>query len=128
MNFIAVALGGFLGALSRFIISQTIPTDAGAFPLSTFLVNITGCFLLGWFFTKTNRKWHVPSYIRLGLGTGFTGSFTTFSTFSVESVRLMESDKTMIAVSYIASSILIGIGLSLLGARIAASSVKEEME
>ncbi len=127
MDFIAITLGGFFGAVARYSIGQAIPAEEGSFPLATFLINLIGCLFLGWFFTKTNTKWHVPSYVRTGIGTGFTGAFTTFSTFSVETVRLMQAGKIMIAATYVLLSVVLGIGLSLAGARLAAFPVKEGM-
>jgi CrcB protein len=78
----AVAAGGVLGALTRFGIATAWPYTPGGFPWSTWLVNVTGCFLIGVLYTRVRRR--LP---RLFLGAGFLGGYTTFSTAIVEVSR-----------------------------------------
>ena len=75
----AVAAGGALGALTRFAIAGAWPYTPGGFPWSTWLINVSGCFLIGVLHTRVRRR--LP---RLLLGTGFLGGYTTFSTAIVE--------------------------------------------
>ncbi|HLF69647.1 MAG TPA: fluoride efflux transporter CrcB [Actinomycetota bacterium] len=82
---------GALGALSRYglegLVSKRFP---GAFPWGTFAVNITGAFLLGLIFTVTTERLTISPPIRSGITIGFLGAYTTFSTLSLESFRLIE--------------------------------------
>ncbi|MEU4622570.1 CrcB family protein [Actinoplanes sp. NPDC023801] len=75
----AVAAGGVLGALARYALATTWPYTPGAFPWSTWVINVSGCFLIGVLNTRVRRR--LP---RLLLGTGFLGGYTTFSTAVVE--------------------------------------------
>ncbi|WCK52812.1 CrcB family protein [Aneurinibacillus sp. Ricciae_BoGa-3] len=111
MNVIALAVGGFVGTILRYEIGQWIQPLSHVFPLATLVINLAGSFFLGWFFTIILLLWDVSSAIRLGVGTGFTGAFTTFSTFSLESVHLVQSYPVS-AVLYIFISIAGGIALS----------------
>ncbi|GIE35561.1 putative fluoride ion transporter CrcB 1 [Actinoplanes italicus] len=75
----AVAAGGVLGALARYGIGTVYPYTQGDFPWSTWVINVSGCFLIGVLNTRVQRR--LP---RLLLGTGFLGGYTTFSTAIVE--------------------------------------------
>ncbi|GAA0438490.1 hypothetical protein Aca07nite_47460 [Actinoplanes capillaceus] len=75
----AVAAGGMLGALARYGIATAWPTAPHGFPWSTWLINVTGCFLIGVLYSRVE-----PRLPRLFLGTGFLGGYTTFSTAIVE--------------------------------------------
>jgi len=118
MKYAAVAIGGFFGAISRLGISQAIPASHG-FPFGTMAANMAGCLFLGWFSAYMAGRAKSRPQLVLLIGTGFTGSFTTFSTFSVETLRMVQDGEAGLAVFYAALSILLGIGLALLGTRIA---------
>jgi CrcB protein len=118
MNVLAIAVGGCLGALLRNLIGLLVHPVAG-FPLGTLLINWVGCLFLGWFYTITLTKWNIPSFIRAGVGTGLTGAFTTFSAFSVETVRLLEGQRIGTAVLYVVLSTGGGILLTWIGLRMA---------
>jgi CrcB protein len=75
----AVTAGGVLGALARFGIATAWPHDPGGFPWSTWMINVSGCFLIGILYTRIQGR--IP---RLLLGTGFLGGYTTFSTAIAE--------------------------------------------
>ncbi|WP_409304481.1 fluoride efflux transporter CrcB [Peribacillus sp. SCS-155] len=109
MNLILVMAGGFLGAICRFGISYIYETKAGEFPIGTLSINIIGCFLLGWLYSFARERSKISSKLILFIGTGFTGSFTTFSTFSVETYNLFSAENYFTAVLYIMLSI--GLGL-----------------
>ena len=89
MNVLFVMIGGFFGAISRFALGEWIHTSNG-FPLGTLFINLIGCFFLGWFLTFVSQKKKIRPELTLLIGTGFVGSFTTFSTFSVETLTLLQ--------------------------------------
>lgn len=126
MNFVAVGLGGFIGAILRYSVGIWIPTTNG-FPVNTLIINLVGCLFLAWFFTSTTKRWVINSQLKLAIGTGFTGAFTTFSTFSVETLNLIENQQFLMALVYVFLSIVGGIGLAIAGTKLAtfnARSVK----
>ncbi len=87
-----VGTGGFLGAISRYLSVHyiTLYTDVKTFPIGTMVVNIAGCLLLGFWFGIAIAKDIISPEVRLLFFTGFLGSFTTYSTFSVESFNLIK--------------------------------------
>lgn len=114
--YIIVGIAGILGALSRYYLGLTIHTSwHHSFPLATLLINLAGCFLLAWLTTYVARRNILPSAIITGIGTGFIGSFTTFSTFSVETVQLINHSEWSTAFLYVSCSILGGLIMSALG-------------
>ncbi|MBB6447816.1 CrcB protein [Bacillus benzoevorans] len=114
MNILFVGLGGFIGAILRYGTGQLLPVQNG-FPLPTLMINLTGCFFLAWFYTATLHRWVLPPAIRLGVGTGLIGAFTTFSTFSVETLHLLHNGQILQAIIYVLASIIGGILLSACG-------------
>lgn len=113
MNAVYISLGGFVGAILRFLTGEWLQTKSG-FPLGTLIVNLIGCLLLGWFLAIAKRKNIKDEYILFG-GTGFISSFTTFSTFSVETISLIENTQYSYVLLYILVTIIIGILFSYLG-------------
>jgi CrcB protein len=124
-NLFALIIGGFIGAVLRFEIGEWMPYPTDGFPWYTLLINWAGCLFLGWFLTITLSKIRIQPEIRLGLGTGMTGSFTTFSTFSIQSVHLITSGHSVIASLYIVFSVVGGVGLSIAGVALARYKAKE---
>jgi fluoride exporter len=112
--YVAVALGGFIGAVLRYVISEWWGTQHG-FPLATLVINLAGSFFLMWFYTLTLDRFPIHPHVRLGIGTGLVGAFTTFSTFCVETWKLIESAEYVTAGLYVASSLFGGILLSAIG-------------
>jgi CrcB protein len=111
-----VGIGGFVGSISRYALSKWADSRRpGWFPAGTFMVNILGSFLLGilWGIGYKDLVWWDTA--ALLLGTGFLGSFTTFSTFSVEVVGLMSREKFLMAVKYPLVTLLLGISAAALG-------------
>lgn len=111
---IAVGIGGFVGAILRYLISDVIPQVNG-FPLATLLINLFGSFLLVYILTAGVKKWQLHPTVILGVGTGLIGSFTTFSTFSVETLHLIENHAYILAAIYILLSLVGGFTLSFIG-------------
>lgn len=111
-------LGGFFGAITRYSIGEWIQTDNG-FPFGTLLINLLGCFVLGWFLTYFTIRNNIRPEITLLIGTGFIGSFTTFSTFSVETILLFQNGLAFYGTLYVLMSIILGLILAYLGLKFA---------
>lgn len=114
-NLGAIALGGALGALTRYQLGLWISNKWNqGFPLHTFLINITGAFLLGFLNILFVERLTVSPMLRLGIGVGFLGAYTTFSTFGFEVITLLENGSTGVAALYTILSIGVGfIGVAL---------------
>jgi fluoride exporter len=121
MNVICIMLGGFLGTICRFMAGNFLLANNDGFPFATLIINLSGCFFLGWFFSFASHRTSINPRTILFLGTGFTGAFTTFSTFSVETVQLLETGHIWMAVSYVLLSTLGGILLAFAGKTLAKS-------
>ncbi|WP_127551068.1 CrcB family protein [Paenibacillus amylolyticus] len=109
-----IGAGGFLGTLTRYAIQLGIPTVHGGFPWAVLLINAIGSLFFGWFFTIAVPGKITPQ-LRLAIGTGFTGAFTTFSTFTLDIVRLSEGGEWISAAIYMIVSLLAGLLLCALG-------------
>lgn len=123
MVYFLVGLAGFLGAILRYLIGLVLSDESQVFPFSTLIINLIGSFLLAWLTTVVFKKISIASNIKTAIGTGFVGSFTTFSTFSVESVKLFQSNHLFLGVIYVLVSLFGGLILSRLG-----FSVRKEEE
>ncbi|WLD92779.1 fluoride efflux transporter CrcB [Alkalihalobacillus sp. AL-G] len=118
MLFLLVILGGFFGAICRYMVGEWVSTGDG-FPIGTLAVNLIGCFLLGWLLTYVRRWNRMKTEVIQLIGTGFIGSFTTFSTFSVETLNLLQDEKFIIALLYIVASVFVGLLFTCLGYKLA---------
>jgi CrcB protein len=108
---IAIAIGGAFGAVSRHLLAGRVTQLLGlGFPYGTLVVNLLGCFLLGLLVELFALKLSVPRPVQAMLTTGFMGAFTTFSTFSLETVLLVERQNIMLAALYVGVSVVLGIG------------------
>jgi fluoride exporter len=105
----AIFAGGALGALARAVLGTLAAPDPGRWPWPTFIVNIVGAFLVGYFTTRLLERLPVSSYRRPLLGTGFCGGLTTFSTMQVETVRMLEHGHWGLAAGYTAISLTAGL-------------------
>lgn len=105
-----VALGGGVGSALRYLVSVWSSKQLhGVFPWGTFVVNITGCLLIGFLFGLITRFDLVDNELRLLLIVGVCGGYTTFSAFSVENLRLIESGNYMLFILYVITSVLLGV-------------------
>ena len=104
-----VGCGGFLGAIARYLVGTLIAGRLGTtWPFGTFVINVTGCFVIGFFLTLTSERIVVHEAWRFLFPIGFVGAYTTFSTYGYETVRLMEAGAWARAFSYVALSTVVG--------------------
>lgn len=107
MQWLAVAIGGALGAMGRYaVVAYAFPLIANRFPLGTLFVNLTGSFLLGVCYVLIVDSNLLGPQWRLTLMTGFLGAFTTFSAFALEAVQLWQYGHPVMAFSYVLVSVL----------------------
>lgn len=122
VTILSVGIGGAVGAISRYLVSvyfnnQTaIKTD---FPISTFLINIVGCFLIGLFYGLT-LKFNLSDNVKAFISVGFLGAFTTFSTFSLENILLLKEGQFLTLFMYLSISVITGLFLVYLGLKLTA--------
>lgn len=116
----AVAAGGFLGALARYELQRTWPVPAGAFPSSTFVINISGAFVLGLLLASLARaraRWSIS--VRLFAGVGVLGAWTTVSTVAVEAATLVRGGSAALALGYLVASMAAGVTAAAFGTTVA---------
>jgi fluoride exporter len=116
---VAVAIGGALGAVSRYGIDRMIQRRSlAAFPWSTFLINISGCLAIGVAAAALADRPDTPAWLRTGLTMGVIGGYTTFSTFGKEALDLMEEGRAALALAYVGGSVCLGILAVFAGMRV----------
>jgi fluoride exporter len=106
----AIFAGGFVGAVTRAEVGEVLPYERGHWPWATFLVNIAGALLLGYFTTRLQERLPLSAYRRPLLGTGVCGGLTTFSTMQLELVRMLDANRYGLAAAYAATSLALGYG------------------
>ena len=111
----AVASGGLIGTGLRLALDTAIPHGDTDFPLSTLLINIVGSFALGAMVATLWRRPSAPNWLKVGLGTGAIGSFTTFSALIVSLLAEAHHGAWMLAVLYLLLSLVLGFGAAFLG-------------
>ncbi|HEV2320835.1 MAG TPA: fluoride efflux transporter CrcB [Gammaproteobacteria bacterium] len=121
-NYVAVAMGGIVGCCARYGVSQAVQVFYGrSFPLATLAINVSGCLAMGFLFYLTLERVSVSPSLRVAILTGVLGGFTTFSTFAMETLLLMEDGETAYAVLYVLLSVGLGVAAAFLGAYLARS-------
>ena len=112
-----VGVGGFFGAVLRYLISGYVQnlSQSITFPYGTFAVNIIGCFLIGVLSHLVESQAGVSSEMRLLLMVGLLGSFTTYSTFSSETINLLQDQELFLALVNIGTHLIVGLSAVLLG-------------
>jgi CrcB protein len=110
MALFLIGLGGFAGAISRYLVDGFVAErTGGGFPWGTLAVNASGTFLLGLLFAMTAERAILPADVRGPLMIGYLGAYTTFSTYVLESWRLVEGGALGLAVVNLAGSIAVGV-------------------
>jgi fluoride exporter len=115
---LAIFCGGAIGALLRAGLVELAPAHAGDWPWTTFCVNVAGSFMLGWFVTRLQERLPLSAYRRPFLGTGLCGALTTFSTFQLELVDMVDRHHGGLALAYGTTSIVAGFTALLVGTSI----------
>ncbi|MCM3239292.1 fluoride efflux transporter CrcB [Heyndrickxia oleronia] len=129
MSYLTVGIGGIIGSLLRYYIGlSSVIWWSSPFPIATLVINLIGCFVLGWFTTYLSKlKLFSPSLLT-GFGTGLVGSFTTFSTFSVETVQLIQNSLWGFAILYVLGSLFGGLFFSYFGYRLGDILTKNRLQ
>ena len=111
MPYLLVGVGGFIGANARFVVARLVGAlFETRFPLGTFVINISGSFLLGVLGTIVAQKvFPTSEAMRLALGVGFLGAFTTFSTFEFETHALFDDVSWLTATTNMVASLFVGL-------------------
>lgn len=114
---IAVAIGGALGAVARFLLSRFVQGIAllQNFPLGIFICNALGCLLIGIFYGILSHRAALGPITRAAMMIGFLGGFTTFSSFSLDTVHLLQSGEILTATANIALSVIVCLLLTAIG-------------
>ena len=120
MTYLAVAFGGALGAMSRFFVYNVfMRATTSTFPWATLTVNIVGSFLIGIAFVVITERLEMGPEVRGVVTVGFLGAFTTFSTFSMDTIGLLEQGQVGSAIIYVLSSVAVCIITAWLGLTVA---------
>jgi fluoride exporter len=107
---VAIGIAGALGALARYGIGGLILSRGGrTFPWETFVVNVTGSFVLGFVFTAMTEQLTTASWLRAAVTIGFVGAYTTFSTLTYETYRLLEDGALGLAAANVLGSVAAGL-------------------
>ena len=106
---LAIFAGGVAGALARAGLAEALPWDGHGWPWATFLVNVAGTLMLGYFATRLQERLPPSTYRRPLLGTGLCGALTTFSAVQVEVLKLIRNDEVAIAIGYTGGSLAAGL-------------------
>ncbi len=113
-----ITLGGAVGTSTRAVIENAVPSSPGGWPWATFGINVTGAFVLGLLLevlarTGPDRGWR--RRVRLTVGTGFLGGYTTYSTFAVEATGLTKDAPHVLGILYAVASVVLGVLAAALG-------------
>lgn len=116
MSYLYVAIGGSLGAILRFLSMNLIGLTH--FPYGTFIVNVTGSFLIGAFLSYESNIASLPHELKLLFVVGFLGAFTTFSTFSMDSIHLIQKSEYLKSFLYITGSLALSFTAFIIGVQL----------
>lgn len=110
MQLLLIGVGGFAGAIARALVDGWVSAAArSSFPWATLAINTTGSFALGLLFGLTADRGPLPAELRVPLGVGFLGAYTTFSTYTLDSLRLAEDGAWVAALANLGGSVVLGL-------------------
>jgi CrcB protein len=116
MTLFLVGAGGFFGAISRYLVDGWVSgSTGGGFPWGTLVVNVTGSFVLGLLFAASVERGLLPAEIRAPVLIGFIGAYTTFSTLTLETWRLVEDGSYILAIANMGGSLALGLAAVVAG-------------
>jgi len=109
LGVLLVGIGGFIGSIARYLVGGWFAARFGsAFPYGTFVINVTGSFIIGFFLAFAQDRVSLSPYWRLFFAVGFVGGYTTFSTFEYESISLLQNGEMLLGAIYMIGSLVIG--------------------
>lgn len=111
LNILSVGLGGFIGAVCRYLIGLIPINEITTFPIKTFAINVMGCIVIGVVTVVAAKNSSLSPHMLLFLKVGVCGGFTTFSTFALESEDLIKNGNVMMSFLYVLGSVLVGVGV-----------------
>ncbi|GCF93245.1 putative fluoride ion transporter CrcB 2 [Enterococcus florum] len=114
LDYVVIGLFAFLGGSARYWIGELIP-KVGGFPLGTMIVNLIGCFIFSWIVKHILSDMDVSGRLVLGIGVGFCGALTTFSSFALDTMQLIQHGRLGLAAFYLLGSFIGGIAMTYLG-------------
>jgi CrcB protein len=110
LKVLAIGAAGFAGAISRYAVEGWVSSHTrGHLPWGTFVVNVTGCFVLGFLFALLTERFMANATLRTAMTVGFVGAYTTFSTFAFETMRLAQDGAFLAAAGNVALSVAAGL-------------------
>lgn len=116
MKYVMIALGGSAGAIARYLLGSYVGNRMGSrFPFGTFVINISGCFVIGFVMTLLAERTHVSRNWIYLVPIGFIGAYTTFSTFEFETFRLIQDGQAIAALVNVSLSVVVGFVMLWLG-------------
>jgi len=110
MKYLAVAAGSALGGMLRYYLGGTplLTRAVAPFPTATFVINVSGSFIIGFFLTLASESFHLSEHLKLAVAVGFVGAYTTFSTFEYETLKLAEEHGFQLALLNVLLSVVVG--------------------
>jgi len=120
LRLLLIAVFGAMGTLARYGLQGLVQVKMGStFPYGTLAINLTGCFFLGLIGQFTLNRMVISPELRMAIAVGFFGGYTTFSSFGWETAKMLEAGEWLWATTYVASSVVLGLFLSVAGIRLA---------
>ncbi|TDC53008.1 CrcB family protein [Actinomadura sp. KC345] len=119
----AISAGAVIGALARYAVTAALPSDPGAFAWATFIINVSGCLLIGALMVAVTEVWRAHRLARPFLGVGVLGGYTTFSTHIVEAQQAIQVGEPRTALAYLAATLAAGLAATWAGVRVVRTAV-----